>query len=67
MWRLSKMHTKEAFRTMALAIVRRRGIPDEQIEAVVKEISHRPTNLRLPSPEEIHSLALKERHETGRN
>jgi hypothetical protein len=64
---LSRMHTNEALRTMARAIVRRRGVPDEQVEPVVKEDFHGPTNLRLPSPQEIYALALKERHETGRN
>jgi hypothetical protein len=64
---MSKMNTKGALRTMARAIVRPRGVPDEQVEAVVKEVLHGPTNLRLPSPQEIYTLALKERHETGLN
>ena len=64
---LSKRNTKEALRTMARAIVRPRGVPDEQVGAVVKEVLHAPTNLRLPSPPEMYTLALKERHETGLN
>jgi hypothetical protein len=64
---LSRLHTKEALRTMARAIVRRRGIPNEQDAAVGNEVLHRPTNLRLPSPQEIYALALKQRHETGGN
>jgi hypothetical protein len=62
---LSKIRTKEVLRAMARAIERRRGVPDERVAAVVKEVLHGPTNLRFPSPQEIYTLALKERHETG--
>jgi hypothetical protein len=33
---------------------------------VVKEVLHGPTNLRLLSPQEIYTLALRERHEDRR-